>query len=78
VKAERITVFPGHEYSVELLQHQFEIKAEYEKVWYRLSPAILFETVSRFDEVYSPGISTFGLLCSLSESILHQSQMCSL
>lgn len=48
VKADRVTVFPGHEYSVELLRRQFDIKAEYGKVWYRLSPAVFFETASQY------------------------------
>jgi glyoxylase-like metal-dependent hydrolase (beta-lactamase superfamily II) len=48
VKADCVTVFPGHEYSVELLRRQFDIKAEYGKVWYRLSPAVFFETASQY------------------------------
>jgi hypothetical protein len=47
VKADCVTVFPSHEYTIELLLCQFNIKSEYGKVWYRLYVAV-FETASQY------------------------------
>lgn len=48
VPLNQVAIFPGHEYTMELLRRQFDTKADYGKFWHRLAPSVFFETASQY------------------------------